>query len=186
MANQEVFTPEQVEEVAKRLRNLPKTPPAKLLTKGSVVHMLTREIQRLRRGGYTLAQISEILKESGLNINQQVLRNYLQKQKKQKQKKQAKPKEAKPEETSQAISSETSAEPLAEPEPNPEPEPQPVQTHPPHQEEQKPGYTCPKCGRPLRRIVGKNGPFWGCTGYRDLVNPCTYTVPDDNGKPKEG
>lgn len=31
--------------------------------------------------------------------------------------------------------------------------------------------TCPKCGRHLRRIKGKNGPFFGCSGYPD----CRYS-----------
>ena len=39
---------------------------------------------------------------------------------------------------------------------------------------------CPKCKRPLRRINGKNGPFWSCTGREQ---GCTYTANDKNGKP---
>jgi len=38
---------------------------------------------------------------------------------------------------------------------------------------------CPECGKPLRRIKGKNGFFWGCSGYPE----CSETLPDVNGKP---
>ncbi len=40
-------------------------------------------------------------------------------------------------------------------------------------------YPCPQCQKPLRRIQGKSGYFWGCTGYPE----CKHTMPDDNGKP---
>jgi DNA topoisomerase-3 len=42
------------------------------------------------------------------------------------------------------------------------------------------GYACPQCEKPLRLVNGANGPFWGCTGYRE---GCRHTQPDDNGKP---
>jgi len=42
-----------------------------------------------------------------------------------------------------------------------------------------PKHPCPGCGKPLRRTKGKNGYFWGCTGYPD----CTATLPDKNGEP---
>ena len=38
---------------------------------------------------------------------------------------------------------------------------------------------CPKCGKPMRRRKGKNGFFWGCTGYPG----CSSTAPDNHGKP---
>lgn len=41
---------------------------------------------------------------------------------------------------------------------------------------------CPSCGKPMRRISGANGFFWGCTGFRD---GCKTTLPDDDGKPGE-
>ena len=34
-------------------------------------------------------------------------------------------------------------------------------------------FTCPLCGGRLRKIEGKNGPFLGCTNYKDLG--CRYT-----------
>lgn len=42
-----------------------------------------------------------------------------------------------------------------------------------------PKNPCPECGKPLRRIPGKSGHFWGCSGHPD----CTVTLPDDDGKP---
>jgi DNA topoisomerase-1 len=39
---------------------------------------------------------------------------------------------------------------------------------------------CPECGRPMRRINGRNGRFWGCTGYSA---GCRATLPDEQGKP---
>jgi len=43
-----------------------------------------------------------------------------------------------------------------------------------------PSHLCPKCDRPLRRINGPKGFFWGCSGYKD---GCKTTLPDNDGKP---
>lgn len=43
----------------------------------------------------------------------------------------------------------------------------------------KDAILCPKCHKPMKRRKGKNGYFWGCTGYPD----CTMTFPDKKGKP---
>jgi len=40
-------------------------------------------------------------------------------------------------------------------------------------------HPCPDCDKALRRRKGKNGFFWGCSGYPD----CKTTRPDKNGKP---
>lgn len=40
-------------------------------------------------------------------------------------------------------------------------------------------FPCPKCQKPLRRINGPRGSFWGCTGYPD----CKHTQPDEEGRP---
>ena len=40
-------------------------------------------------------------------------------------------------------------------------------------------HPCPECGKPMRRRKGKNGWFWGCTGYPE----CRCTLPDAKGKP---
>lgn len=42
-----------------------------------------------------------------------------------------------------------------------------------------PKHPCPECGKPLRRIPGKSGHFWGCSGHPD----CSVTLPDEGGKP---
>ncbi len=46
---------------------------------------------------------------------------------------------------------------------------------------QVPTYPCPACAKLLRRRSGRNGYFWGCSGYPD----CDVTLPDDGGKPGE-
>ncbi|MFM8330128.1 MAG: type I DNA topoisomerase [Candidatus Methylumidiphilus sp.] len=43
-----------------------------------------------------------------------------------------------------------------------------------------PPQDCPACGKPMRRIHGVNGWFWGCSGYRE---GCRQTLPDVDGKP---
>lgn len=49
--------------------------------------------------------------------------------------------------------------------------------------EQDPGsekaFYCNSCKKPLRRIEGKMGPFWGCTGYPQ----CKTTLNDLDGEP---
>ncbi|KWF77581.1 DNA topoisomerase I [Burkholderia diffusa] len=40
-------------------------------------------------------------------------------------------------------------------------------------------FPCPECGKPLRRIQGKKGAFWGCSGHPD----CSVSLPDEGGKP---
>lgn len=39
---------------------------------------------------------------------------------------------------------------------------------------------CPECQKPLRRIKGKKGFFWGCTGFSE---GCAFSCPDKGGKP---
>lgn len=43
----------------------------------------------------------------------------------------------------------------------------------------KPKHPCPACGKPMRRIPGKKGFFWGCSGHP----VCSQILPDDGGKP---
>lgn len=42
-------------------------------------------------------------------------------------------------------------------------------------------HACPTCGKPMRRMKGSTGFFWGCTGYND---GCKTTLMDVNGKPE--
>lgn len=41
-------------------------------------------------------------------------------------------------------------------------------------------HKCPTCKKPLRRIKGTKGHFWGCTGYQE---GCKTSLPDKAGKP---
>jgi DNA topoisomerase III len=38
---------------------------------------------------------------------------------------------------------------------------------------------CPACGKPLRRVAGKHGPFWSCSTYP----VCNTVLPDEQGRP---
>lgn len=42
-------------------------------------------------------------------------------------------------------------------------------------------HFCPDCKKPLRRVNGKMGPFWSCTGFP----ACRTTMDDVDGKPSE-
>ena len=42
-------------------------------------------------------------------------------------------------------------------------------------------YYCSNCKKPLRRIEGKMGPFWGCSGFP----LCKTTLNDVAGKPSQ-
>lgn len=42
-------------------------------------------------------------------------------------------------------------------------------------------HACPECGSAMRRIKGKSGFFWGCTGYPK----CKTSLPDRDGAPGE-
>ena len=53
-----------------------------------------------------------------------------------------------------------------------------IPLQPPAQTRQHP---CPECHKPMRRIVGKKGPFWGCTDYPN----CKATLFDKDGKPSK-
>jgi DNA topoisomerase-1 len=41
-------------------------------------------------------------------------------------------------------------------------------------------HPCPECGKPLRRVKGANGFFWGCSGFRE---GCKVSMDDVKGKP---
>lgn len=42
-----------------------------------------------------------------------------------------------------------------------------------------PRYRCPECKKPMRRVEGKMGPFWGCSAFPT----CRATLNDVAGKP---
>ncbi len=55
------------------------------------------------------------------------------------------------------------------------PESKPIQ----RETNRQPAPPCPTCGKPMRRRKGRNGFFWGCSGYPE----CKTTLPDVRGKP---
>lgn len=40
-------------------------------------------------------------------------------------------------------------------------------------------HACPECGKPLRRIKGGQGPFWGCSGYPDCKKSFEHNAKAD-------
>lgn len=73
------YTREQVDEIAAKIKAMPKVePPPKDLTKQEVVRALSKEIKSLRTKGYTMEQIANSLKGFGLDISTPTLRSYLQ------------------------------------------------------------------------------------------------------------
>lgn len=45
----------------------------------------------------------------------------------------------------------------------------------------KPRFPCPKCGRSMRRVQGKSGVFWSCSGFRETG--CDTMMDDAAGEP---
>ncbi|KFL87359.1 hypothetical protein AmDm5_3114 [Acetobacter malorum] len=71
------FTEEQISEVAKALRSVPKKkvkPSA--FSKRQAVEKLESEITKLRDKGYSLPEIADILTQNGIAIQAGTLRNY--------------------------------------------------------------------------------------------------------------
>lgn len=55
----------------------------------------------------------------------------------------------------------------------------PIPVPRPATEQQAAAIPCSICGKPMARRKGKEGWFWGCTGYPE----CRSTLPDADGKP---
>jgi DNA topoisomerase-1 len=49
------------------------------------------------------------------------------------------------------------------------------------QVEMEPAHACPECKKPLRRLKGANGFFWGCSGFNETG--CKVSMDDVKGKP---
>jgi DNA topoisomerase-1 len=43
-----------------------------------------------------------------------------------------------------------------------------------------PKHECPQCGKPMRRIKGRKGWFWGCSGFKE---GCKFSLDDRAGHP---
>ena len=73
------YTTEQLETISSKLGELPAVEKRKRQhNKKEAIRLLARDIASLRRRGYTLGQIAEILTREGLEITERTLRNYLQ------------------------------------------------------------------------------------------------------------
>jgi hypothetical protein len=76
------YTGEQLESIASRLKEKPPIEKKKQEhSKQEAVKILSKEIAALQKRGYTLDQISEMLKGEGLDIATPTLKNYLQRAK---------------------------------------------------------------------------------------------------------
>jgi SOS response regulatory protein OraA/RecX len=72
------YSKEQVEEIAAKLRDMPKIePPPKDLTKKEAVQKLAKEIRSLKAKGYSMEQIVNSLKGFGLEVSTPTLHSYL-------------------------------------------------------------------------------------------------------------
>jgi uncharacterized protein (DUF1786 family) len=77
------YTPEQVAQIAEKLRAMPPVEKVKKpdLSKQEAVRVLAKEIAALQKRGYTLVQISESLRGNGLAVATPTLKSYLQRAK---------------------------------------------------------------------------------------------------------
>ena len=73
--SKDLYSEDKVEEIRSKLKGLP---PKKVeLTKQEVVKSLKKEIEELKKKGYTLQDIADTLKGSGITISAPTLRSYL-------------------------------------------------------------------------------------------------------------
>ena len=76
------YSQEQIEAIAGKLRELPPVEKKKEeMSKFEAVKALSKEIAGMQKKGYSFEQISNALKESGLNIATPTLKSYLQRAK---------------------------------------------------------------------------------------------------------
>lgn len=76
------YTTEKIESIAEKLRSMPVVDKKQRQhSKQESVKMLAKEIAMLRKRGYLLAQISEILRGEGLDVSTPTLKSYLQRSK---------------------------------------------------------------------------------------------------------
>lgn len=74
------YTKEKLEGIAARLAALPaKEAPPRELSKKEAVSFLRKEIDALRKRGYSLEHIGEALRGEGLEIGDSTLKSYLKK-----------------------------------------------------------------------------------------------------------
>jgi hypothetical protein len=72
------LTRAQVAQIAEKARNMPPAPPTDVdVSKQEAVRMLAREIEILRRKGYTMAQIAKSFTGDGLLVSTATLKSYM-------------------------------------------------------------------------------------------------------------
>ncbi|SDC19682.1 hypothetical protein SAMN05216345_101886 [Cupriavidus sp. YR651] len=76
------YTSEQIDTIASKLRQMPEVKNKRQdHSKQEAVKILLKEIAAMQKRGYSLDQISETLRNEGLNIATPTLKNYLQRAK---------------------------------------------------------------------------------------------------------
>ena len=76
------YTPEQVQEISAKLRELPAIKKKRSdYSSQDVVKMLSKDIVALQKRGYTLEQIANVLRQENLTVATPTLKNYLQRAK---------------------------------------------------------------------------------------------------------
>ena len=73
------FTKTQIDEFARRLKELPAVVKPANIKKVEAIKTLKPEILAMQKKGYTLEKISEVLTELGMEIKTTTLKAYLQK-----------------------------------------------------------------------------------------------------------
>ena len=72
------LTLEQVEQISAKLKELPAVENKKRpVSKQEAIKLLARDIKAMQARGYTLEQVSELLKQLGVSLATPTLRSYL-------------------------------------------------------------------------------------------------------------
>lgn len=72
------LTVEQVEQISAKLKELPAVENKKRpVSKQEAIKLLARDIKAMQARGYTLEQVSELLKQLGVSLATPTLRSYL-------------------------------------------------------------------------------------------------------------
>jgi hypothetical protein len=86
MSDKKPLTVGRVKLLADKYRNIPKVnDDARVISKTEAVKMLMPEIRALRKKGYTLEQIADMLREDEIDITMNTLKSYIQRLNRSKQ-----------------------------------------------------------------------------------------------------
>ena len=75
------YTPEFVDSVAQKLRDLPPVESVKKsaeMSKQEAIRKLSKDIRAMQKRGYTMDMIAGVLKSENITVSVATLRNYLQ------------------------------------------------------------------------------------------------------------